>query len=107
MSLSSTIQILKVNPVESGVSKKTGSPWERHTAEAILLNDDGGIECVGKLDIPPSMRGLVTVGTFRGGFSFHVPTFGNDQGRITARLVSLNVNPTKAVASPSAKPVTA
>lgn len=101
MSLSSTIQIIKVNEVETGISKKTGSPWERHTAECIILDDDGAVNCVGKLDIPPALRGNVQCGTFRGGFSFFVPTYGNDQGRITARLVSLLPAPVKAAPAAS------
>ena len=89
MSFSSTIQILKVNEVEKGIAKKTGQPWERHTAECMLLNDDATIECVGRLVIPTAMRETVSVGTFRAGFSLVVPTFGDSKGDITARLVSL------------------
>lgn len=89
MTFSSTIQILKLNEVEKGKSAKTGKDWERHTAETMLLNDDGTIDVVGKLDIPPSLRGAVGVGTFRAGFSLQVPTFGSDQGKVVARLVSL------------------
>lgn len=88
MSHSSTIQILKMNDVVKGISK-AGAAWERHTAETMLLNDDGSIECVGKLDIPPALRGLVAVGTWRAGFSLQVPTFGDDQGKVVSRLVSL------------------
>lgn len=89
MSFSSTIQILKVNEVEKGVAKKTGQPWERHTAECMLLADDGSIECVGRLVIPATLRESVSVGTFRAGFSLVVPTFGDQKGDITSRLVSL------------------
>lgn len=99
MSFSSTIQILKLNEVEKGTSKKTGQPWERHTAETMLLNDDGTIEVVGKLDIPPVLRGQVTVGTFRAGFSLQVPSFGLQQGQVTARLVSLLPVPVRATAA--------
>lgn len=95
MSFSSTIQILKVNAVETGVAAKTGKAWERHTAECMLLADDGSIECVGKLDIPPTLRGLVAVGTFRAGFSLQVPTFGQDQGKVVSRLVSLQAVPVR------------
>lgn len=104
MSHSSTIQILKVNEVEKGVSKKTNQPWERHTAETVLLNDDGSIECVGKLDIPPPLRGQLNVGIYRAGFSMQVPTYGLDQGKIVSRLVSLTPVPMRGGAvAPSAK----
>lgn len=89
MSFSSTLQVLKINVVESGISKKTGSPWERHTAECMLLADDGSIECVGRLVIPPSMRESLAVGTFRASFALVVPTYGDAKGDITARLTGL------------------
>lgn len=102
MSFQSTINILKLNDVVKGKSAKTGKDWERHTAETMLLNDDGSIECVGKLDIPPSLRGCVSVGVFRAGFSLSVPTFGEDQGKVVSRLVSLQAVPP--MRSPSAIP---
>jgi len=102
MSFSSTLQVLKVNAVESGTSKKTGTAWERHTAECMLLNDDGEIECVGRLVIPQAMRETIKVGTFRAGFALVVPTFGDAKGDITARLTSL----LPVVASKSAGPAT-
>jgi hypothetical protein len=101
MSNFSTINILKLNEVVKGKSEKTGKDWERHTAEAVCLLDDGSIECVGKLDIPPDMRGQVTVGVFRAGFSLHVPTYGDQQGKITSRLVSLQSVPVRNTAKPT------
>lgn len=89
MSFSSTLQVLKINAVESGISKKTGSPWERHTAECMLLDDKNEIECVGRLVIPPTMRESLTVGTFRASFALVVPTYGDAKGDITARLTGL------------------
>lgn len=103
MSFSSTVQVLKVNEVEKGVSKKTGLPWERHTAECVLLDEAGAIECVGRLSIPTPLRGEVKVGTFRAGFSLQVPTFGDQKGDITARLVSLSVVPGRAASVPAVK----
>jgi len=103
MSNFSTINILKVNEVEKGISKKTNQPWERHTAEAVCLLDDGSVECVGKLDIPPALRGQLAVGVFRAGFSLHVPTFGDQQGKITSRLVSLQPVPARG-AGPTGRP---
>lgn len=89
MSFSSTIQIIKVNEVEKGVSKKTGQPWERHSAECILIDGDGGIEAVGRLVIPEPLREQVSLGTFRAGFTLARSNFGDQKGDIVARLVSL------------------
>ena len=100
MSFSSTLQILKVNAVESGVAKATGKPWERHTAECMLLDDDGAIECVGRLVIPTALRETIKVGIFRAGFALVVPTFGDQKGDISTRLTSLTP-------APNAKPVAA
>lgn len=106
MSFSSTVQVLKINPVESGVSKKTGQPWERHTAECMLLDDDGAIECVGRLVIPQAMREDLKVGTFRASFALVVPTFGDQKGDITARLTGL-VPVTVGKSAPAAAPALA
>lgn len=105
MSFTSTIQILKVNEVEKGISKKTQQPWERHTAECMLLADDGSIECVGRLVLPPAIREAgVTTGVYRAGFSLHVPTYGDAKGDISARLVSLIPAPVRNAPSSMAAP---
>lgn len=101
MSFSSTVQVLKVNEVERGVSKKTGQPWERHTAECLLLSDTGEIECVGRLVIPEPLRSTVAVGTFRASFALVVPTFGDQKGDITARLTGLVPVNAKATSRPA------
>ena len=93
MAFTSTIQILKINPVASGVSVKTGKPWERHTAEAMLLNDDGSIEVVGKLNIPKDLRGSIKEGIYRASFSFYVPGMGDSKGEISTTLVGLMAVP--------------
>lgn len=95
MNFSSTVQVLKINPVESGISKKTGQPWERHTAECMLLGEDGSIECVGRLMIPPTMREGLQTGVYRASFSLVVPTYGDQKGDITARLTGLQLVPVK------------
>ena len=88
MSFSSLIQVLKVNEVVKGVSK-AGNAYERHSAECLLLDEKGGVECVGRLVIPEALRPLVAVGTFTAGFTLRVPTFGDRKGDIEAALVSL------------------
>ncbi len=100
MKFSSTVQILKVNEVQKGVSAKTGKPWERHTAECMLLSDTGEIECVGRLVIPDSLRENIQPGIFRAGFALVVPTFGDQKGDITARLTALTLIPSKAPTAP-------
>ena len=104
MAFTSTIQILKINPVASGVSVKTGKPWERHTAEAMLLNDDGSIEVVGKLNIPKDLRGSIKEGIYRASFSFYVPGMGDSKGEISTTLVGLMAVPPNTVRSPISAP---
>lgn len=95
MAMSSTVQVLKINEVEKGISPKTQKPWERHTAECVILDDEGGVDCVGRLVIPPAIRETLRVGTFRAGFSLRVPTYGDTKGDITAMLTSLMPVPVK------------
>lgn len=104
MSFSSTIQILKVNEIEKGISKKTGAAWERHTAECMLLSDVGEIECVGKLTIPVALREGLKTGTYRAGFALHVPTFGDRKGEVSTQLVSLSAVPVRAPVAGAVKP---
>lgn len=67
--MSTTLQILKINPVESGIAKASQEPYEWHTAECVLLEDDGGISCVGRMVFPRALRerlgGVPPVGTYR------------------------------------------
>ena len=88
-SFASKIQILKLNDIEKGISAKSGKPWERHTAETMLLDDSGACLKVGKLDISPSLRGTVTVGQYTATFGLDVPDYGPNQGRITSYLTGL------------------
>lgn len=94
---SSTLQILKVDPVETRRSPKDGSEYQIHTAQTALLNDDGELEKVGRLRIPEDMRDKVKVGTFRASFSLEVAQWGQNKGDVIARLVDLLPVPTKAV----------
>lgn len=89
MSFSSQITVLKVNEIEKGVSAKSGKPWERHTAETMLLDDKGQCFKVGKLDIAPALRGTVQAGTYTASFGLDVPDYGPNQGRITSYLTAL------------------
>jgi hypothetical protein len=88
MTFSSKIQVLKVD-VLKGNSKKTNLPFEIHTAECILLNDDGSVNQVGKLRIPQSLRESCVPGTFSAGFSLGVSNYGDTRGLVEAQLASL------------------
>lgn len=84
--MQSTIQIFKLDEVKKGTSKKTGNPYEIHTAQAALIDVAGNVDTVGVLDIPPDLRGKVTPGKFTGTFAMKT-NFQN--GRIEAALVGL------------------
>jgi hypothetical protein len=107
MKFSSTIHILKINDLETGISQKTQKPWERQTAECMLLDDDGVMECVGRLVVPQAMREGLKTGVFRAGFALVVPTFGDQKGDITARLTSLMPVPVKGAPAAPRAPVAA
>lgn len=81
------IQILKVNDVKSGVSKKTGNPYELQDAECVLLNDDGTPSQIGVLSIPKDLRNKVQAGTYTGSFSLRPDL---QTRRIEAVLTGLN-----------------
>ena len=84
--MQSIIQIFKLDEVKKGTSKKSGQPYEIHTAQAALIDDAGDIDTVGVLDIPPALRGQVNPGTYRGTFAMKT-NFMN--GRIEAVLTGL------------------
>lgn len=103
---SSTVQILTVEN-EERTSKKTGNKYTHFVARAILLGDAGEVITVGALRVPPSMREMVTPGTFRASFSLQVPDYGDDKGDICSVLTGLvPIPPAGAVKAPAAaKPV--
>lgn len=81
------IQILKVNDIKSGVSSKTGKPYELQDAECVLLDDNGAPAQIGVLSIPKDLRGKVSTGVFTGSFSLRPDL---QTRRIEAVLVGLN-----------------
>ncbi len=95
MKFASTIQILKVDPVETRKSPKDGSEYQIHTAQTALLNDDGELEKVGRLRIPEQMREKVKVGIFRASFALEVAQWGQNKGDVIAQLVDLIPVPAK------------
>lgn len=84
--MQSTIQIFKLDDVKKGVSKKTGNPYEIHTAQTALIDINGNVDTVGVLDIPPDLRGKVNPGRYTATFAMKT-NFQN--GRIEAALVGL------------------
>jgi hypothetical protein len=97
--MQSTIQIFKLDEVKKGTSKKTGSPYEIHTAQAALIDAHGNIDTVGVLDIPKDLQGKVNPGRFNGTFAMKT-NFMN--GRIEAVLTGLMPMPGNDKQSPKA-----
>jgi hypothetical protein len=94
--MQSKIQIFKLDEVKKGTSKKTGNPYEIHTAQAALIDDAGNVDTVGVLDIPQALRDQVKPGLYAGTFAMKT-NFAT--GRIEAALTGLTP-----VARPSAPP---
>lgn len=100
---SSTIQILKVDPVEKK-NPPGGTPYEVHSAQCLLLDDNGELQTVGRLSIPPDLRGKVQVGTYRASFALQTAAYGKQKGDIVASLTGLVPVQSKAPAA-APKPV--
>lgn len=84
--MQSTIQVFKLDDVKKGISKKSGQPYEIHTAQTALIDAQGNVDTVGVLDIPPDLRGKVNPGRYTATFAMKT-NFMN--GRIEAALVGL------------------
>jgi len=67
--MQSIIQILKVNDLKSGTSKKTGNPYEMQDAECLLLKETGEVDQVGILQLPKDLRGVAQPGVYLGTFA--------------------------------------
>lgn len=90
--MQAVIQILKVNELKSGVSKKTGNPYELQDAECVLLDDNGQPSQIGVLGIPKDLRGKVTPGVYTGSFALRPDLTTR---RIEAVLTGLNQVPVR------------
>ncbi|MDQ0011868.1 hypothetical protein J2W23_000232 [Variovorax boronicumulans] len=66
------LRIFKIDEPKKGISTKTGKPYEIHTAQCALLTDAGELDQVGVLDLPPTFRGKVTQGDYRGTYAMGV-----------------------------------
>lgn len=98
--MQSTIQIFKLDEVKKGTSKKTGSAYEIHTAQAALVDAAGNIDTVGVLDIPPDLRGKVNPGMYQGTFAMKTNFM---TGRIEAALTGLMPMQTRQAPAAAAK----
>lgn len=98
MSMTSIIQILKVNELRKGVSSKTGRAWEMQDCECVLLSDTGAVEQVGVLPLGRDMMGdnAPAVGTYLGSFALRA---GLQDRRIGAVLTGLQPYTTGRAAS--------
>lgn len=93
--MQSILQILVVNTKE-GTSKKSGQPYKIPEAQCVLINDDGTVAAVGVLVIPKQLEDQAKPGTYTGAFALEAATFGENQGRIVAKLVGLTPLPPSA-----------
>ena len=103
MSLTSTIQILKVSEeLSKKLNPDTGKPYVSHVARTALINDDGELETVGRLRVPRDLVEVAKVGTYRASFALRVPDYGPDKGDVVSVLTGLVPVPQTRAAAPAA-----
>ena len=83
----STVQILQVTVEDK--KNKSGETYQRRSAEALLLNDDGTLVAAGALPLSKELAEGLKPGLFRAGFSMVRQEFGDRRGDLVSRLVSL------------------
>lgn len=88
-----TIKILKINPVESGVAKQSQKPYEWHTAECVLLDDAGDVVSVGRLvftkELRESLGGVPPTGIYRAMISLAISKSATQAGDIVPQITGL------------------
>lgn len=94
--MQSILEILVVN-TKSGTSKKTGNPYSIPEAQCVLRNEDNTVAAVGVLVIPKDLEAIAKPGVYTGSFALEAATFGENQGRIVAKLVGLTPVPPNAL----------
>jgi len=90
----SILEILVIN-TKTGTSKKSGQPYSIPEAQCVLRNDDGSVAAVGVLIIPKALEEVAKPGLFSGSFALTAESFGENQGRIVAKLVGLTAHVVK------------
>jgi hypothetical protein len=101
--MQSILEILVIN-TKSGKSKKTGNDYSIPEAQCVLRNDDQTVSAVGVLVIPKHLEEQAKPGLYTGSFALEAATFGENQGRIVAKLVGLTPLPPSAVRRQPAAP---
>lgn len=87
--MQSILEILTIH-VREGVAKRTGTAYRIPEAHCVLRNDDNTVAAVGVLIIPKDLEEQAKAGgTYTAGFTLEAGSFGENQGRIVARLASL------------------
>lgn len=95
MGHSVTVQVLKVLVEQREKKAAKGEFYDVREAEVILLDDEGGIECAGRLPLSKTLAEGLKPGTYRAGFSMVRSAFGDRRGDIISQLVSLLPVPVK------------
>lgn len=101
--MQSILEILVIN-TKTGKSKKTGNDYSIPEAQCVLRNDDQSVAAVGVLVIPKHLEEQAKPGLFTGSFALEAATFGENQGRIVAKLVGLTPLPPNALRRQPAAP---
>lgn len=87
-----TLRIVRVNPVRTGIASKSQRPYEWHAADCILLDDEGNVSTVGELNFPKELReklgGVPPVGTYRAIISL-VAVTGQHASEIRPQIIDL------------------
>jgi hypothetical protein len=97
--MQSILEILVIN-TKTGTSKKSGNAYSIPEAQCVLRNDDGSVAAVGVLVIPKHLEEVAKPGMFTGSFALEAATFGENQGRIVAKLTGLTLVPPSAQRRP-------
>jgi hypothetical protein len=103
MAHTSTVQVLKVLVEKREKKAVKGEFYDVREAEVILLDDEGGIECAGRLPLSLTLSEGLKPGTYRAGFSMVRSSFGDRRGDIISQLVSLTPVPVRQSAAAAAK----
>lgn len=87
-----TVQLLKINPIESGIAKASLEPYKWHTVECALLDEGGSVSNVGRLVFPRVLRdklgGIPPIGIYRAVIAL-VRLTGDRAGEIGPQVVDL------------------
>jgi len=102
ISHSSTIQVLKLNEPNKGVSAKTGRPYDIQDAECILWDGEGAVSQVGILTIPTELRGKIEVGMYSGTFTMRADRQTRRIGSVLVGLTPIPAVATKGAPGASA-----